>query len=173
MIKQLWFPTFHGNILWFVCQKMNLTSVHHVWFMSGNSRDMWQLIHLDVVGNTPIICVGILIMLCKIEIQPTIQELNMITWFKLWFPFATCDTFSSSIVSHSFFFFSISVQKQHPKEKGIMEFSKSDLMKLLGLLEAELQARDLVINSLKVSHTQQESIESSPWVLQNREIHYE
>lgn len=54
-----------------------------------------------------------------------------------------------------------------------MEFSKSDLMKLLGLLEAELQARDLVINSLKVSHTQQESIESSPWVLQNREIHYE
>eukprot|EP00057_Strongylocentrotus_purpuratus_P031599 XP_785098.3 PREDICTED: cortactin-binding protein 2 isoform X1 [Strongylocentrotus purpuratus] len=44
-------------------------------------------------------------------------------------------------------------QKQHPKEKGIMEFSKSDLMKLLGLLEAELQARDLVINSLKNERT--------------------
>ncbi|XP_071491404.1 uncharacterized protein [Diadema antillarum] len=33
--------------------------------------------------------------------------------------------------------------------KGLMEFSKSDLMRFLGLLEAELQARDLVINSLK------------------------
>ncbi|XP_041460295.1 cortactin-binding protein 2-like isoform X2 [Lytechinus variegatus] len=48
---------------------------------------------------------------------------------------------------------SLPLPSKHQKEKGIMEFSKADLMKLLGLLEAELQARDLVINSLKNERT--------------------
>ncbi|XP_071808765.1 uncharacterized protein [Asterias amurensis] len=41
---------------------------------------------------------------------------------------------------------------QKPAE-GIMNFSKSDLLRLLGLLEAELQARELVIASLKAERT--------------------
>ena len=57
-----------------------------------------------------------------------------------------CSSMSNRILNKFIHLFSV-LQKQ---AKGIMEFSKADLLRLLGLLEAELQARDLVINSLKV-----------------------
>lgn len=36
---------------------------------------------------------------------------------------------------------------------AILNFSKNDLLQLLGLLEAELEARELVITSLKVGYS--------------------